>query len=255
MKTTIRTRRIIGGLIAAGSIVGAAGRSAQAAPAASEPPKIVSETTYYKDVSAYFYKVVPFLKPGLQFLDSSTALENNEGKTSSLLVGRADNKSANAVGEAKAIHTTKDFAPFVDKIKTAREALTYAMFVSRKGFPWMEPIRFDYFQDVPFISLEFVHVSSATLAAHAIRPPRATEEKGSLMGKKRFVIVRTVVPLDQPSLKEEKILAGKSPLELSEVAEVTETVAQDGTYSFSLRRIPVQKFPIENPLRTLRKTK
>lgn len=212
---------------------------------------MVSETRYFKDVSAYFYKTLPFLKKGFQFLDSSLSVGAQEGSVSSLLVDRVGNKEVNSLAGAQPVHVTKDFAPFIGAIKTPKEALTYVMFLSRKGYPWMEPVKFDYFQDVPFTSIEFMHVSSATLTAHSIKPPRVAEEKG----KKRFVIVRTVVPLDQPSLKEEKILAGKSPLELSEVAEVTETVAQDGAYSFSLRRIPVQKFPIENPLRTLRKTK
>ncbi len=247
--TLIIARRVWGGLFVAGLI---GGGSVLAAPSA-EAPKMVSETRYFKDVSAYFYNVLPFLKKGFQFLDSSSSVGTEEGRVSSLLVNRTGNKDSNSLADAKPVKATKDFAPFVDAIKTPKEALTYVMFLSRKGYPWMEPIKFDYFQDIPFTSIEFLRVSSSTLASHSVRPPRVNEEKGGIFSKKRFTIVRTVVPLDQPNLKDDIILKGKSPLELTELGEVTETVTQEGTYSFTLRRIPVQKFPIENPLRFLRK--
>lgn len=246
---SFQTRWTMGGMIAAGILWGMAPGSRSAAPATSESPKTVTETTYIKDVSAYFYRSLPFLKKGYQFLDSSLSLEPKEGTASSLLVARPGAKESDLLTGATPIHVTKDFAPFIDSIKTSTEALTYVMFLNRKGYPWMEPFKFEYFQDVPFIGIEFLHVSSSTLASHSIRPPSVSEEKGS----KRFKIVRTVVPLDQSNLKEEKILSGQNPIELTELAEVTETLTQDGTYSFTLRRFPVQKFPIQNPLRAIRK--
>jgi hypothetical protein len=39
------------------------------------------------------------------------------------------------------------------------------------------------------------------------------------------------------------------------IGEVTETVTEDGLYSFTLKRIPVKDFPIENPLISLRRSK
>lgn len=246
---SIGMKQVWGALLVAG-VMG--GGSVSAGPSTGAP-KTVTETRYFKDVSAYFYNVLPFLKKGFQFLDSSSSAGMKEGSVSSLLVHRPGIKDSNSLADAKPVKVTKDFAPYVDAIKTPKEALTYVMFFSRKGYPWLEPIQFDYFQDIPFTSVEFVHASSATLASHSVRSPRVTEEKGWFFGKKRFTIVRTVVPLDQPSLKEEILLKGKSPLELTELGEVTETVTEEGTYSFTLRRIPVQKFPIENPLKFLRK--
>lgn len=221
----------------------------------ADAPKTISETRYYKDVSAYFYKTLPFLKKGFRFLDGSLSAVAKEGSVSSLLIDRADGPPSPDLSAAQPVRTTKEFVRVIDAIRSEKEAMTYVLFLSRKGFPWMEPIAFDYFQDVPFTALEFVHVSSSALAANSIRPPRVSVEKGYFFQKKRFTIVRTVVPLDQPSLQKEKILSGKSPLELTEVAEATETVMEDGAYSYSLRRIPVKTFPIENPLKALRKPK
>jgi hypothetical protein len=221
----------------------------------ADSPRSVSETTFFKDMSTYFYQTLPFFKKGLRFLDSSQSLEYKEGTVNSLVVESGDKKEPNDPVQGQPIHVTKDIVPFIDAIKTEEDALAYVRFLSRKGYPWMEPMRFDYFQDVPFLPLEFTAVSTTTVAANSIPAPRVVLDKGSLFKKKRFTIVRTVVPLDQPNLKEEKILSGKNPLELTEVAEVTETVMEDGTYSYSLRRVPVKNFPIGNPLISIRKEK
>lgn len=250
MMKSIRVRWAIRGMMGAGLLWGmgpVAARSAEPTP--SETPKTVTETIYFKDVSAYFYQSLPFLKKGYRFIDSSNSLEPKEGTPCSLLVAAPNTKEDDLLADAKPIHVTKDFAPFIHAIKTSTEALTYVMFLNRKGYPWMEPIKFDYFQDVTFTGIEFLRVSSSTVARHGIRPPSVSVEKG----KKRFTIVRTVVPLDQPNLKEDKILSGQNPIQLTELAEVTEIVVQDGTYSFTLRRFPVKNFPIQNPLRALRK--
>ncbi|MBL8024414.1 MAG: hypothetical protein JNK54_09070 [Elusimicrobia bacterium] len=219
-------------------------------------PPIVSETVFFKDVSGYFYGQLPFLKKGYRFLDASSSVGFKEGAVSSLKVEPAKEQmkdSAPDFQNTKAIHTTADFSPFVDKIKTEEEAVRYVLFLSRKGFPWMEPIRFDYFQDVPFIASEFIKISSTTATAYALRPPRVVIEKGNIFQKKKFIITRSVIPLDQPGLTEKKILAGTDPLVLTEVGEITETLTEEGTYSFSLRRIPVKNLPIPNPLISLRK--
>lgn len=225
-------------------------------PVISQAPKIVSETRYFKDVSPYFYERVPFLLKGLQFIDSSTSQGNEEGANVSLLIQR---KSKEGVSENIAslppVHTTKDFAPFISAIKTEKEALAYVLFLSRKGYPWMEPVRLDYFQDVPFLAIEFVNISSATKAQNSIRPPRMSMVNGKPGKKKHYSIVRTVIPLDQPNLAEEKILSAESFLQLTELGEVTETVTEQGAYSYTLRRFPAVNCVIENPLKALRKTK
>lgn len=218
----------------------------------SEVPKVISETVFYKDMSAYFYGQLPFLKKGITFLDASKSLSAEEGALSSLVVqGPGKPKESDTPGQS--IRVTKDFAPFVDKIKSDKEAMTYVQFLSRKGFPWMESLRFDYFEDVPFLALDFVGVSTTAVALNGIKPPKIGVQTGKLLGKKTFVVVRTVVPLDQPALAEKKILSGATPLVLSELAEATERVSESGDYAFSLRRFPVKQFAIQNPLVNLRK--
>lgn len=222
--------------------------------AGQDEPKVISETVFYKDMSAYFYGQLPFLKKGIKFLDASKSLSAEEGALSSLAVqGPGDSKESNTPG--KSIRVTKDFAPYVDKIKTEKEVMQYVMFLSRKGFPWMESVRFDYFQDVPFVALDYVGVSTTAVALNGIKPPKVGVQTGKLLGKKSFVVVRTVVPLDQPALAEKKILSGATPLVVGELAEVTERVSETGDYSFAIRRFPVKQFPIQNPLLNLRKPK
>ncbi|MBK8574592.1 MAG: hypothetical protein IPN90_02555 [Elusimicrobia bacterium] len=199
---------------------------------------------------------MPFLKKGFQFIDSSNSLESQEGAESSLLVQRASKEGVSeSLPDAPPILTTKDFAPYINVIKTEKEALTYVMFLSRKGYPWMEPIRFNYFQDIPFIGIEFVNISSATIVENSIRGPRVSVVGGKKAKNKFFSIVRTVIPLDQPNLNEDKILSGADFLQLTELAEVTEKVTENGTYSFTLRRFPVKNCPIGNPLKAIRQVK
>lgn len=227
---------------------------AGAKEAEQEAPKVISETVFFKDMSAYFYGQLPFLKKGIKFLDSSKTLTAEEGTQSSLVVqGHGDTDETKSIG--KSIQITKDFAPYVDKIKTEKEVMQYVMFLSRKGFPWMESVRFDYFQDVPFVALDYVGVSTAAVALNGIKPPKIAVQPAKLLGKKSFIVIRTVVPLDQPALAEKKILSGANPLVLTELAEATERVSETGDYSFTLRRFPVKQFPIQNPLLNLRKPK
>ncbi|MBK8871054.1 MAG: hypothetical protein KBD85_03020 [Elusimicrobia bacterium] len=227
---------------------------AGAKEAVEEVPKVISETVFYKDMSAYFYGQLPFLKKGIKFLDLSKELTPGEGAVSSLVVqGPEEAKDPNPSGTN--IHVTKEFAPYVNKITSDKEATQYVMFLSRKGFPWMESVKFDYFQDVPFVALEYVGVSTTAVALNGIKSPKVAVQPGKLLGKKSFVVVRTVVPLDQPALAEKKILSGTNPIVLTELAEVTERVSETGDYSFTLRRFPVKQFPIQNPLINLRKPK
>lgn len=254
---TQRTLRAITGCFVIGLLWGGSVSAEPKGKAPTDERNIVSETLYIKDVSGYFYGQLPFLKEGFRFLDSSPSVSVKEGVASSLLVEPATAKKKEgplSMEDAKPIHVTKDFAPYVKAIKTEKDVTDYVLFLGRKGFPWMEPLRFDYFQDVPFIGIEYVTVSTTTLATHSIRAPRVTVEKGKFFQKKKFTVVRTVIPLDQPSLSEKNILEEKSPLLLTQIAEVTETVTEEGAYSFSLRRIPVKNFPIENPLKALRKS-
>jgi hypothetical protein len=253
---TQRTLRAITGCFVIGLLWGGSVSAKPKGKAPTDERKIISETVYLKDVSGFFYGQFPFLKKGFRFLDSSPSVGIKEGMVSSLLVEPAKSKADPVSTEnAKPIKSTKDFSPYVDVIKTEQEAVKYTMFLSRKGFPWMEPLRFDYFQDVPFIGIEFVNISSATKAAHSIPPLRVSVQKGKLFKKKAFTVVRTVIPLDQPSLKESVILGGLNPLRITMIGEVTETVTEDGLYSFTLKRIPVKDFPIENPLISLRRSK
>jgi hypothetical protein len=222
--------------------------------ATNEAPKIISETVYFKDMSAYFYGQLPFLRKGVKFLDSSTALTPQEGAERSLIVqGPGASTDPNTVGTP--VRVTKDFSLYVDKIKSEKEALLYVLFLSRKGFPWMETVKFNYFQDVPFVALDYVGVSTSAVALNGIKPPTVVVQSGKWLGKKSFIVVRAVVPLDQPALAEKKILSGSNPLVLTELAEATERVSESGDYSFTLRRFPVKQFAIQNPLINLRKPK
>jgi hypothetical protein len=227
---------------------------AQAKEAAEESPKVISETVFYKDMSAYFYGQLPFMKKGIKFLDASKEITPSEGAVSSLVVqGPGEAKDSNTIGTN--IHVTKDLVPYVDKIKTDKEAVQYVLFLSRKGFPWMESVKFDYFQDVPFVALDYVGVSTTALALNGIKPPKVGVQPAKMLGKKSFVVVRTVVPLDQPALAEKKIVSGANPIVLTELAEATERVSETGDYSFTLRRFPVKQFAVQNPLINLRKPK
>jgi hypothetical protein len=205
-------------------------------------------------MSAYFYGQLPFMKKGIKFLDASKEITPSEGAVSSLVVqGPGEAKDSNAIGTN--IHVTKDLVPYVDKIKTEKEAMQYVMFVSRKGFPWMESVKFDYFQDVPFVALDYVGVSTTALALNGIKPPKVGVQPAKMLGKKSFVVIRTVVPLDQPALAEKKIVSGATPIVLTELAEATERVSETGDYTFTLRRFPAKPFAIQNPLIRLRKPK
>lgn len=119
----------------------------------------------------------------------------------------------------------------------------------------METVKFNYFQDVPFVALDYVGVSTSAVALNGIKPPTVVVQSGKWLGKKSFIVVRAVVPLDQPALAEKKILSGSNPLVLTELAEATERVSESGDYSFTLRRFPVKQFAIQNPLINLRKPK
>lgn len=102
MKSNL-TRGTIGGMMPAGILWGMGPVARSAEPAASEAPKTVTETTYFKDVSAYFYGSLPFLKKGYKFLDSSLSLEPKEGTPSSLLVASPGTKDSDLLAEAKPI--------------------------------------------------------------------------------------------------------------------------------------------------------
>ncbi|MBK8870606.1 MAG: hypothetical protein IPN19_06055 [Elusimicrobia bacterium] len=210
---------------------------AQAKEAAEEAPKVISETVFYKDMSVFFYGQLPFMKKGIKFLDASKEITPSEGAISSLVVqGPGEAKDSNTIGTN--IHVTKDLVPYVDKIKTDKEAMQYIMFLSRKGFPWMESVKFDYFQDVPFVALDYVGVSTTALALNGIKPPKVAVQPAKMLGKKSFVVVRTVVPLDQPALAENKIVSGANPIVLTELAEATERVSKRATIRFRFAGFP-----------------
>ena len=98
---SIQTRWTIGGMVV-GLLWGIAPVARSAEPSPSQPPT-VTETTYIKDVSAYFYGSLPFLKKGYKFLDSSLSLEPKEGTTSSLLVASPGPKESDLLADAKPI--------------------------------------------------------------------------------------------------------------------------------------------------------